>query len=73
MSVPGRRFTHLSRDLERTRVVYGGTSITPEQVAAFWKYTPLPESPYQIFWGEIHGHTELSDGRGTLDEYSGPS
>jgi hypothetical protein len=29
----------------------------------------LPPSPYKLVWGEMHGHTELSDGQGTLDAY----
>jgi hypothetical protein len=24
---------------------------------------------YQIFWGDVHGHTSHSDGKGSLDEY----
>jgi hypothetical protein len=24
---------------------------------------------YKIYWGEVHGHTNISDGKGTLDDY----
>jgi hypothetical protein len=24
---------------------------------------------YHIYWGEAHGHTRISDGKGTLDDY----
>ena len=25
--------------------------------------------PYKLFWGELHGHTQFSDGYGTAEEY----
>ncbi|MDH4348322.1 MAG: hypothetical protein OEW17_05915, partial [Gemmatimonadota bacterium] len=25
--------------------------------------------PYQVYWGDLHGHTAHSDGKGTLDHY----
>lgn len=29
----------------------------------------LQEPEWSIYWGDLHGHTELSDGAGTVDEY----
>lgn len=26
-------------------------------------------SPYQLYWGDLHGHTAFSDGKGTVDHY----
>lgn len=26
-------------------------------------------SPYHVYWGDLHGHTAFSDGKGTLDHY----
>ena len=26
-------------------------------------------SPYRLYWGDVHGHTAASDGRGTVQEY----
>lgn len=64
-----RRFHNPSRDLPYTRIVYGGTAASVEQMAAYGKSVQPAPSPYNIYWGEIHGHTELSDGNGTLDDY----
>ena len=25
--------------------------------------------PYHLYWGDVHGHTRLSDGKGTVDDY----
>lgn len=65
----GRTFHHPSRELEKTRVVYGGTEVGKQTLAELFAPRPFPELPYKLFWGEIHGHTELSDGQGTLDDY----
>ncbi len=37
-------------------------------------YTPLVAlctacAPYHVYWGDVHGHTELSDGRGSVADY----
>jgi len=26
-------------------------------------------TPYHLYWGDVHGHTGLSDGKGTVDDY----
>lgn len=26
-------------------------------------------SRYRVVWGDLHGHTRLSDGKGSLDDY----
>ena len=53
--------------------VYGGPAENPREI---WKemlevpknYYPGP-SKYHVYYGELHGHTRLSDGRPTPDEY----
>ena len=65
----GRDSFHPSRDRRFTRSVYGGTngklSVLKEVVA---NYEP-EASPYQVYFGDIHGHSELSDGKGSPDDY----
>ncbi len=69
MKQPGRHFTHESRDLERTQVVYGGSNLTNEQRRLIGKMESPPERDFNVYWGEVHGHTSLSDGQGSLDDY----
>ena len=26
-------------------------------------------TPYGVYWGDMHGHTSISDGKGSLDDY----
>ena len=33
-----------------------------------WLSGPAP-AQYQVYWGDVHGHTSHSDGRGNLDDY----
>jgi hypothetical protein len=30
---------------------------------------PGASVPYHLYWGDVHGHTRLSDGKGTVDDY----
>lgn len=30
---------------------------------------PDSSGPYHLYWGDVHGHTGLSDGKGTVDNY----
>ena len=56
-----------------TEKVYGGPAENPREV---WKemldvpknFYPGPNK-YHVYYGELHGHTRLSDGRPTPDEY----
>lgn len=69
----GRTFFSPTRVREYTQIVYGGTAKAREDMQKDMRnivssYYPTPH-PYQVFWGELHGHTELSDGRGSLDAY----
>jgi hypothetical protein len=65
----GRKFEHPTRMREYTDIVYGGIGADGTGLTEIVdKYKP-GKSPYNIYWGEIHGHTELSDGVGTPDEY----
>ena len=41
-------------------------------LAAFWLVLAVASpaaDPYRIVWGDVHGHTALSDGKGTPDDY----
>ena len=56
-----------------TEKVYSGEAENPREV---WKeMLDVPKShypgpnKYQVYYGELHGHTRLSDGRPTPDEY----
>lgn len=68
-----RRFDLPYRGREVTDVVYSGASGTREELlaqlkAAEHRYDPAP-SEYRVYFGELHGHTNLSDGRTDPDEY----
>lgn len=66
--VDGRRWTHYTRDRRYTSIVYGGAAASMEGLSSAAPPPPADDG-VQLYWGEIHGHTELSDGQGTLDEY----
>jgi len=56
-----------------TEMVYSGEKDNSEEFKAevfgsIKSFYPEP-SKYNIYFGEMHGHTELSDGRITLDDY----
>ena len=56
-----------------TEAVYSGVSDNPEklkkEVFALEKRDYPSDSPYHVYFGEMHGHTCMSDGRPTVDEY----
>ncbi|MBQ8893062.1 MAG: DUF3604 domain-containing protein [Clostridia bacterium] len=68
-----KRFDAPGRCRRATEIVYGGES---EDKAAFHaamaeatkQFKPEPPE-YQVFFGELHGHTALSDGKGTEDDF----
>jgi hypothetical protein len=65
----GRRHHHPTRDPAYTRVVYGGVTGSLDQLRVVTaRFAPAP-APYNIYFGELHGHTAMSDGYGTPDEY----
>ncbi len=66
--VDGRKWTHFSRDRRYTSIVYGGASASMEGLASATPSPPV-DAGLALYWGEIHGHTELSDGQGSLDDY----
>ena len=37
-------------------------------VAAFLATGPV-SAQYNIYWGDVHGHTAHSDGKGSVDDY----
>lgn len=57
------------RDRAFTDVVYGGTASCPAQMAEVRQRHTPPPSAYHIYWGELHGHTILSDGTIDIDTY----
>ena len=67
----GRIFTHPSRDLSLTRMVYHAKEGDFAQFSKMSSPDWHPDTGLHLYWGDIHGHTELSDGRGSLDDYFG--
>lgn len=66
----GRTNYHHSRHRDFTNLVYGGAEVDRQQLAEVQgELQRTPDSEYNVYFGEIHGHTALSDGQGTLDEY----
>ena len=68
-----RRLDTPARCREETEIVYGGIGDGKERMlerirTAEQKFMP-PENEYKVFFGELHGHTSLSDGKGSADEY----
>ena len=68
-----KRFDMPGRARSFTDAVYSGESGTPEEV---WERIRqgqkefLPGEPeYQIFFGDLHGHSNLSDGGVEIDDY----
>lgn len=68
-----RRYDTSSRCRGFTERVYGGPA---ESKRALWEEAHVYEtafhpekSKYNIYFGELHGHSRLSDGRPTPDEY----
>ncbi len=65
----GRSNFHPTRSLEYTQEVYGGSEGKIPRLGEIERaYLPGP-SEYTVRFGEIHGHTGLSDGWGDLDAY----
>ncbi len=68
-----RRYDTPGRSRGFTDKVYSGkcddrAKLIEETFATERDFYP-PKSEYNIYFGELHGHTMLSDGRPTLDEY----
>ena len=68
-----RRFDPVYRCRKVTELVYGGetedkSGVHAAMAEAIQAFKPAP-SEYQVFFGELHGHTALSDGKGTPDDY----
>lgn len=64
-----KRFDYPGRRRGFTDVVYGGEQSTWNQLRE-WEKQQLPAAPeYKVFFGDLHGHTRLSDGGPTVDEY----
>ena len=64
-----KRFDIPGRSADFTDIVYSGTEGSGEKLQAVQK-SFLPDKPkYRLFHGELHGHTDLSDGGVSIDTY----
>lgn len=64
-----KRFDMPGRSAAFTDIVYSGTAGSWEKIRRD-QQSRLPEPPgYRVYFGELHGHTNLSDGSSTIDEY----
>ncbi|MGN0180463.1 MAG: hypothetical protein ACI4DY_13655 [Monoglobaceae bacterium] len=68
-----RRYDTPNRCRAFTDNVYSGLAedrerLTRETYTKEREFYP-PEPEYNIYFGELHGHTEMSDGKPTVDEY----
>ena len=66
-----RRYDTPMRSTAFTNIVYGGGNIkdAPEKMTDFVKSCNPEPSKYNIYFGEMHGHTNLSDARPDIDTY----
>ena len=68
-----RRYDTPGRCREFTDLVYSGADPDPAGLAArvfsVEKDFYPPEPEYRLFFGEMHGHTDLSDGETDIDAY----
>lgn len=64
-----KRFDMPGRAAFFTDTVYAGTAGTGEQINADQR-ARLPGPPrYQVYFGDLHGHSNLSDGKPDIDTY----
>ncbi len=68
-----RRYDIPSQCRESTAIVYGGNSEPREEMIArrnkiIAAFDP-PPNKYNLYVGELHGHTNLSDGKVDVDQY----
>ena len=68
-----RGFDTPGRCRKFTDAVYGGTHPDPAGLArrihGIEREFYPPESEYRLFFGDLHGHSNLSDGKATIDDY----
>ena len=64
-----KRFDIPGRSAAFTDLVYGGTEGSWDKIREDQK-SRMPEKPqYSVYFGELHGHTNLSDGGPSIDDY----
>lgn len=68
-----RRYDCVTRSKEFQQAVHGGSVADPTPVYNRMReleqaYFP-PASEYNLYYGELHGHTNLSDGGPSIDDY----
>lgn len=64
-----KRFDMPGRSAAFTDIVYSGTDGSWDKIRGD-QSVRLPEPPqYQVYFGELHGHTNLSDGGPSIDDY----
>ena len=68
-----RRFDLPRRSRAYTELVYSGDSGTKEEILGKIRAdqeSRMPEAPhYNVYFGELHGHSNLSDGKPDIDTY----
>lgn len=67
-----RRYDSPLRDRDYTNIVYGGGRYgreTPKMMGEIERKSYPKESEYKIYFGDLHGHTNLSDGQPDIDTY----
>ena len=66
-----RRYDTPMRSSEFTSIVYSGGTVenAPERMREFVRSCDPQPMEYKILFGEMHGHTDLSDARPNIDTY----
>ena len=68
-----RGFDTPGRCRKFTELVYSGVNPNPPELAkkifSIEKEFYPPEPEYQLYFGEMHGHANLSDGQTDIDDY----
>ena len=64
-----KRFDMPGRSAAFTDIVYSGEAGSWEKIRADQAGRLPPPPSYRLFYGELHGHTDLSDGGVPIDDY----
>lgn len=65
----GRKYDSPLRDKKVTEIVYNGENADEDLFMKLRNGEKPAKSCYNIYWGELHGHSNLSDGIISPDEY----
>lgn len=64
-----RRYDCIYRNDNFTAIVYGGVESKPQQLRKTQQDNYPPKNEYKFYFGELHGHTNLSDATPDIDSY----